>query len=120
MRPNEQTTAEMWRDFLTPRCARRGDSRRNDCDGNAMNGSLELSDHQLRQIQAAAKTLLPSQCSDFVHGVKRRKSCRLRSVPNWHSIACPPSRVQNLGATLSLSGAIGTKSGVEGNLQQGS
>src|SRR5262249_45981263 len=28
--------------------------------------------HQLRQIQAAAKTLLPPQHSDFVHGVKRR------------------------------------------------
>jgi hypothetical protein len=30
-----------------------------------MNGSLELSGHQLRQIQAAAKTLLPSRRSDF-------------------------------------------------------
>ena len=59
-----------------------------------MNKPLSLSDHQLRQIHAAAKALLPLQRSDFVHGVKRRlaithptKPCRLRSVPNWHSIA---------------------------------
>jgi hypothetical protein len=37
-----------------------------------MNKPLSLSDHQLRQIHAAAKALLPSQRSDFVHGVKRR------------------------------------------------
>jgi hypothetical protein len=33
-----------------------------------MNKPLSLSDHQLRQIHAAAKALLPSQRSDFVHG----------------------------------------------------
>jgi hypothetical protein len=62
-----------------------------------MNKPLSLSDHQLRQIHAAAKALLPLQRSDFVRGVKRRlaithptKPCRLRSVPNWHSITSPP------------------------------
>jgi hypothetical protein len=67
-----------------------------------MNKPLSLSDHQLRQIHAVAKALLPSQRSDFVHGVKRRlaithptKPCSLRSVPNWHSITSPPSCVQN-------------------------
>jgi hypothetical protein len=39
-----------------------------------MNKPLSLSDHQLRQIHAAAKALLPLQRSDFVHGVKRRPS----------------------------------------------
>jgi hypothetical protein len=39
-----------------------------------MNKPLSLSDHQLRQIHAAAKALLSSQRSDFVHGVKRRPS----------------------------------------------
>jgi hypothetical protein len=73
MRPDRQTTNEMWLDFLTTAAVlARGDNRRADCDGNAMNGSLESSDHQLRQIHAAAKALLPSQRSDFVHGVKRR------------------------------------------------
>jgi hypothetical protein len=36
-----------------------------------MNKPLSLSDHQPRQIHAAAKALLPLQRSDFVHGVKR-------------------------------------------------
>jgi hypothetical protein len=68
-----------------------------------MNKPLSLSDHQLRQIHAAAKALLPSQRSDFVHGVgvaawaitHPTEPCRQRSVPNWHSIASPPSCVQN-------------------------
>jgi hypothetical protein len=60
-KPNNKTIDQLWRDFIAARRrARRGDDRRNDCGGNAMNGSLELSDHQLRQIHAAAKTLLPS------------------------------------------------------------
>jgi hypothetical protein len=37
-----------------------------------MNKPLSLLDHQLRQIQAAAKALLPLRRSDFVRGVKRR------------------------------------------------
>ena len=37
-----------------------------------MNKPLSLSDHQLRQIHAAAKALLPLRRSDFVRGVKRR------------------------------------------------
>jgi hypothetical protein len=39
----------------------------------AMNKPLSLSDHQLRQIHAAARTLLPSQSSDCVHGVWSRR-----------------------------------------------
>jgi hypothetical protein len=69
----QTATDEMWCDFLTAAAVLgRGDDRRNDCDGNAMRGSLELLNHQLRQIHAAAKILLPSQRSNFVHGVKRR------------------------------------------------
>ena len=71
---------------------RRDHPRRTNRNGNAMNSSLELSDHQLRQIHVAAKALLPLQRSDFVRGVKRRLAithpttpCSLRSVPNWHA-----------------------------------
>jgi hypothetical protein len=62
MRANKHTTTdEMWRNpaaVLGP-----GDDWRKACDGNAMNGSLDLSDPQLRQARAP----LPSQRSDFVH-----------------------------------------------------
>jgi hypothetical protein len=57
------------------RCAGRHRHRQLRCNAGgdaAMNKPLSLSDHQLRQIHAAAKALLPLQRSDFVHGVKRR------------------------------------------------